>query len=1543
MPAVGKAIFLAGGALALAAHSALAATNLSTWAFPGASGRILRQPDALGNRVLDYSGVGYKGGTVPIPNVPVKVTISPVAGDNGASIQAAINAVKALALDTNGFRGAVLLTAGEYPISNSISINASGVILRGVGDGTNGTILRATGTNQRSLVVVGGSGSASVTTTHTITNLYVPVGARSFNVDSTSSLAVGDRVFVRRNCDTNWIHEMGTDLLCCEPDVHIWTPSEYVMDSDRVITRIEGNRVTVDAPLTCAIEQRWGGGSIRKYTWSGRIQNCGVESIRGESDYVAADDENHGWVFVQFGTIENAWARDLTSRYFGYSCVALYNATKWATVADCRSLDPVSIITGGRRYAFVMDGCQHCLVQNCYTLKDRHQFVTQSLTIGPNVFVDGLSDTAYSDAGPHHRWGTGALWDAIVINGNNLDVQNRGNSGSGHGWAGGNEVVWNCDADGGFVVQNPPTARNWLIGSIGPIENGTMYVGPHDPGTYDAHGANVFPNSLYYAQLQDLLAAPKLETREYWLGDLDKFATSSPTGEVVTVDAAWRTAVQAAAGTAKVNGFDIVTNNQWVPFTFNFTLAASERIIGASLALAMRSYSGASTNEALYLDSLVSSNRFATLGWLPVATGTNSTVRLLDLGNQLNLLTNGQLNLAVQDDVGLDWAMLEIQVATNLVAFTNTFPPVADNYVRGGTYAAANYGTSTTLSVKQDGAGDMQRQAYLRWDLSGVTNPILQARVRLTPVSVGTNALQNGATLATTNAWNESALTWNNQPGGGKRFATWIPAVDVPVEFAVTPQAQAAVNSDRLLALELFSLSSVGAPGLVDYASREDALVTRRPQLILVLAGVATNTAPTVSAITDRTIATDTTTGPLSLTVLDTQSAPQNLSLTASSSNPTLVPVAGVVFGGSGSNRTVTVTPAPGQTGSSLVTVTVTDPGGLSANSAFTLTVTTTNFSLFATNDTYSVNEDTALVVPAPGVLLNDAYSGGGSLSAVLLASPTNGTLTLNPNGGFTYTPATNFLGSDSFTYRASDGVATSGVATVSLTVISASEVPASGAWAVDADGPWSSASNWTGGTIANGTNMTATFGVDVTAARYVNLDAARTLGNLNFTDANTNTPGGWIVTNNPLTLQVSSGTPQLSVSNTTATLAVALAGTQGLMKQGDGTLVLSGANTFSGTTTINAGALRAANSAALGSAANGTTINNGATARLELSGDVTLAEPITVACKTSALGNVPAVVNVSGTNTLAGPITHTTGGSYWTYEAAGGKLIVSGSVTNVSTTNVRMIWLRGAADGDWQSAIGNSAASLATSLRKDDSGSWTLSGMNTTTGAIVVSNGTLLVNGGLASGSSVDVSGGLLGGFGKVLCPVTIRSGATLAPGSGLGTLTLSNTLTLAAGSTTAVEVNAATLACDLVQGLSSVSYAGTLSVSNVAGALAAGQSFQLLRATSTSGNFSEIVPATPGPGLAWSFNPASGLLSVVAVPPPQFTSFATSAGGIFSLTGTGPSDQSYRLFAGTNLLLPFNTWSPVATGVFSGGVFTFNDTQSTNFPRRFYRIVAP
>ena len=82
------------------------------------------------------------------------------------------------------------------------------------------------------------------------------------------------------------------------------------------------------------------------------------------------------------------------------------------------------------------------------------------------------------------------------------------------------------------------------------------------------------------------------------------------------------------------------------------------------------------------------------------------------------------------------------------------------------------------------------------------------------------------------------------------------------------------------------------------------------------------------------------------------------------------------------------------------------------------------------------------LTVAAPGVLGNDTDPDGDPLTAALVTGPSHGTLTLNGNGSFTYTPAGNFTGSDSFTYRASDGTLTSNPATVTITVTATNDGP---------------------------------------------------------------------------------------------------------------------------------------------------------------------------------------------------------------------------------------------------------------------------------------------------------------------------------------------------------------------------------------------------------------------------------------------------------------------------------------------------------------------
>ena len=147
----------------------------------------------------------------------------------------------------------------------------------------------------------------------------------------------------------------------------------------------------------------------------------------------------------------------------------------------------------------------------------------------------------------------------------------------------------------------------------------------------------------------------------------------------------------------------------------------------------------------------------------------------------------------------------------------------------------------------------------------------------------------------------------------------------------------------------------------------------------------------------------------------------------------------------SGTSVTLTATPAAGSvfTGWS---------GDCSGTSALTTVAMTPNKSCTATfnlnqppvaaDDAYSVNEDTTLAVTAPGVLANDTDADGNPLTAVLVSGPSSGTLTLNSNGSFTYTPAANFNGTVSFTYKANDGFADSNIATVSITVTPVNDAP---------------------------------------------------------------------------------------------------------------------------------------------------------------------------------------------------------------------------------------------------------------------------------------------------------------------------------------------------------------------------------------------------------------------------------------------------------------------------------------------------------------------
>jgi len=140
------------------------------------------------------------------------------------------------------------------------------------------------------------------------------------------------------------------------------------------------------------------------------------------------------------------------------------------------------------------------LVKNCESTEARHDYVTGARVCGPNVFYNCTTRNAHADIGPHHRWASGTLYDNIDTDGQ-INVQDRGNMGSGHGWSGANQVIWNCKAKEASV-QNPwSSAKNYCIGLTGAKYPGHFKDRP-DGEWEGLNKPGLQPASLYQAQLK---------------------------------------------------------------------------------------------------------------------------------------------------------------------------------------------------------------------------------------------------------------------------------------------------------------------------------------------------------------------------------------------------------------------------------------------------------------------------------------------------------------------------------------------------------------------------------------------------------------------------------------------------------------------------------------------------------------------------------------------------------------------------------------------------------------------------------------------------------------------------------------------------------------------------------------------------------------------------------------------------------------------------------------------------------------------------------
>lgn len=338
------AVAILAGLFAAPIRPSIHAASTPPWVARGPEGRLVYGTDEQGNRIPDFSGCGYAGSDRPIPEVPARILVPAEPGDATDRIQRAIDYVAGLAPDAEGRRGAVLLLAGRHEVLGSLQIRRGGVVVRGQGMNAGGTTVVATGVDRRTLIRVHGAAAArdDQERARRIRDDYLPVGATRFQVEATAGLQPGDLVRIIRPSAQAWIDFLGANDL--GGGVAGWQPGTRDILWRRTVAGVLGNEVTVDAPLTTALEQRFGGGSLERCRWPGQLTDVGIENLRLESvfDPVRPKDEDHAWCAITFENAADAWVRQVTFLHFAGSAVSVFESATRVTVQDCLSLAPVS-------------------------------------------------------------------------------------------------------------------------------------------------------------------------------------------------------------------------------------------------------------------------------------------------------------------------------------------------------------------------------------------------------------------------------------------------------------------------------------------------------------------------------------------------------------------------------------------------------------------------------------------------------------------------------------------------------------------------------------------------------------------------------------------------------------------------------------------------------------------------------------------------------------------------------------------------------------------------------------------------------------------------------------------------------------------------------------------------------------------------------------------------------------------------------------------------------------------------------------------------
>jgi hypothetical protein len=397
---------------------------------------------------IDFSYAGYGGGPASPPRVAPAISVRPTGGDDTVLLQQAIE------------RGPVLLMPGRYRVAGHLEIRKSGAVVRG--SGAANTTIVAVGKSRRTLIEIGATADPATDAPLRVTDETVPAGALTLTVDSAQTLHRGDRVVVMRPSTAEWIAAIKMrgfpgNYANLRLD---WAPGSRNLVWDRTIAAVDGNRVSLDAPITTALERRYGGGTMARVSGRPPVTQVGIEDVTLESEVDPANprDEAHSWIAIAMDRVEDAWVRGVVARRFAMSAVRVGPRARQVTIEACASREPVSEPGGYRRQSFLVEG-QQVLVRACISEHGMNDFAAGLLAGGPNVVLDSTATGALGPSGSFESWASGVLYERVRILGAGLRLTNDSSRAEGAGWTAANSVAWNCAA-AEIEAKGPEGAAN---------------------------------------------------------------------------------------------------------------------------------------------------------------------------------------------------------------------------------------------------------------------------------------------------------------------------------------------------------------------------------------------------------------------------------------------------------------------------------------------------------------------------------------------------------------------------------------------------------------------------------------------------------------------------------------------------------------------------------------------------------------------------------------------------------------------------------------------------------------------------------------------------------------------------------------------------------------------------------------------------------------------------------------------------------------------------------------------------------------------------